>query len=86
MVFERPYGAFGSIGPMFLGWDSLIVDLVLVESVFEGLGTLVVEDMKAGRVALLQEQLMGSNPGIVDAGSLAVGYGNGVNRVSVVVI
>jgi hypothetical protein len=42
--------------------------------------------MKAGRVALLKEELMGSNPCIADAGSLAVGDSNGVNGVSVVVI
>jgi hypothetical protein len=86
VVFESPDGAFGSICTMFLGRrNSLELDVVFLKGVFESLGTFVVENVKGGRVTMAEEKVVGRFPGVANAGGLAVGDSDGVDRVSVVV-
>jgi hypothetical protein len=42
--------------------------------------------MEIGSMALLEEELMGGNPSVADASSLAVGNGDGMDGIGIVVI
>ncbi len=55
MIFESPNGTFRSIGSMFFWRNTLILDLVLHECVFEVLRAFVVQDVEVGRMSLMQE-------------------------------
>jgi hypothetical protein len=86
MILERPDGTFGCVSTVFLRGNTLELDLVLREGVFEILRTFIVENMEIGRMALAQKQLVSGLPSIADAGGLPIRNGNSVNRVSVLVV
>ena len=86
MVLESTDGSFGGIGSMFFGWHALEGDVVFVEGIFQSLRTFVVENVEFGSMTAGEKTVVGRFPGIADAGSLAIGNGDGVNGVGVMVI
>ena len=86
MILERPDGAFSCVDTVFFRGNTLELDLILCESVFEILGTFVVENMQIGGMAMAQKQLVSGLPSIADAGGLPIRNGDGVNGVSVLVV
>ena len=86
MVFEGADGTFSSIRTVFFGGDSLVRDVVLHEGVFKILGAFVVQDVEIGGMALMDQRFMSFFPSIADAGSLAIGNGNGMDRISVLMV
>ena len=86
MILERPDGTFGGVSTVFFRGNSLELDLIFCEGVFEIFRTFVVENMEIRRMALAQKQLVSGLPSIADAGGLPIRNGNSVNRVSVLVV
>ena len=58
MKFEGANGTFRGIASVLIGWDELIVDLLLNEKVFEDLRALVVQFLEFGSQSRLAEERM----------------------------
>ena len=86
VILESTDSSFGGIGTMFLGWHALKGDIVFLEGIFESLRTFVVKNVELGSMTSGEETFVGRFPGIADASGLAIGNGNGVNRIGVMVI
>lgn len=86
MILERPNGTFGGIDAMFFWRNTLELDFVLGKGIFEVLGTLVVENVEIGRMAVVNKKFVGLLPGIANAGGLANWNGNGVNGIGVLMV
>ena len=86
MILERPDGAFSRVDTVFFRGNTLELDLILRESIFEILGTFVVKNMQIGGMAMAQKQLVSGLPSIADAGGLPIRNGDSVNGVSVLVV
>ena len=46
MIFERPNGAFGGVQSVDMGWNKLVVDLVVFEVGLEGSRCFVVKALE----------------------------------------
>jgi hypothetical protein len=86
MVFEGANSTFSRIGTVFFGGDSLILDLVLQESIFEVLRAFIVQDMEVGGMALMHEDLVGLFPGIADTGGFAIRNGHSMDGICVLMV
>lgn len=86
MILVGADGSFSGIGSMLFRGNTLEGDVVLGEGSFEFLGTFVVEDMQVRWMALLDKFQMGGLPSSTDTGSLAIGNGNGMNGVGILMI
>jgi hypothetical protein len=86
MVFEGANGTFSSIGTVFFGWDSLILDLVLHESILEVLRAFIVQDMEVGGMTLMHKNLVGLFPGITDTGGFAIRNGHSMDGICVLMV
>lgn len=86
VILESTDSSFGGIGTMFLGWHALKGDIVFLEGIFESLRTFVVKNVELGSMTSGEETFVGQFPGIADASGLAIGNGDGVNRIGVMVI
>ena len=71
---------------MFFWWDTLKRNIVLSESIFEFRRAFIVQNMKLGCMALLDELLVNGFPSVADAGSLTIGNSIRMNRVGVHII
>ena len=71
---------------MFFRGNTPELDVILGESILEVLRTFVVEDVEVGRVVVVHEEFVCLFPYIANARSLAIGSGNGVNRIDVLMI
>lgn len=86
MIFEGPDCSFCGIYKMFFRWNTLESSAVLMEVIFQGLGALVVRDVKIRWVTLFGKDLVSRFPGILEAGCLAIRECNGVNGVCILII
>jgi hypothetical protein len=86
MILERPDGTFSRVGTVFFWGNPLELDLILCESIFEILGTFVIENMQIRGMTVAQKQLVSGLPSISDAGGLPIRNGDSVNGVSVLVV
>ena len=86
MILEGSDSAFGGVDSVFFRWDPLEAYLVAEEGVFEVLGALVVKDVEFGSVTPVDEHLVGGFPSVADGGGFAVGNGDGVDRVCILVV
>ena len=86
MVFESADGTFGSIGTVFFRWDSLVLDLVFHEGILEVLRAFVVQDVEVGGMSLVHKDFVGLFPGVPDTGGFAIGNGNSMDGVGVLVV
>lgn len=86
MIFEGPDSAFGSIGAMFFGGYALKGDVVFRKGIFDFVGAFIVKNVKIGRMTVLNEFFVNRLPSIANAGSLAIGNGDSMNGVGIVVV
>jgi hypothetical protein len=86
VVFESADGAFGSISTVFFRWDSLVPDLVFHEGILEVLRAFVVQDMEVRGVSLVHKDLVGLFPGIADTGGFAIGNGDSMDGISILMV
>jgi len=86
VILEGSDSAFGGVDSVFFRWDPLEAYLVAEEGVFEVLGALVVKDVEFGSVTPVDEHLVGGFPSVADGGGFAVGNGDGVDRVCILVV
>ena len=77
---------FSGVDTMFFWENTLELDVILGESILEVLKTFVVEDVEIGRMVVAHEEFVCLFPCIANAHSLAIGSGNGVNRIGVLMI
>ena len=66
--------------------DALKGDVILLKGVFQILGAFVVENVETGGMSLGCKCFVRRFPGLSNAGSLAIGYGDGVNSIRIVMI
>jgi hypothetical protein len=71
---------------MFVRRNALELNFVFQEGGFEILGTFVVKDMEFRRVSLLDEQFVGELPCIANGCCLAIGNGNGMDVVGILMV
>jgi hypothetical protein len=86
MVFEGANSTFSSIGTMFFGGDSLILDLILHEGILEVLRAFVVQDVEVWGMALVHKSLVGLFPGVADTGGFAIRNGDSMNGICVLMV
>jgi len=86
VILEGPNGTFGGVDSVFFRRDPLEAYLVAEEGIFEVLGAFVVKDVEFGSMTLVDEHLVGGFPSVADGGGFAVGNGDGVDRVCVLVV
>jgi hypothetical protein len=83
MIFERPNGSFCCISAMLFQRHSLKSDVIFCKSILEFLRAFVVENVKLGRMALLDKLLVNGFPSFTDASGLTIGNGNCMNCILV---
>ena len=86
MILERADCTFGGIDAMFLGGNTLKLDVVFDESFFQIVGAFVVEHVQLRWVTLVNQVLMSRFPGRAEGSSESIGNGGGVNGVRINVI
>jgi len=86
MIFERADGAFGGIAAVEVRGDQLVVDLVFLEELLEGGGSLIVESLELGAEAAGGEESVDAFVSRSMFGACAVFHGLGEDGVAVVVV
>jgi len=86
VILEGPNGTFGGVDSVFFRWDPLEAYLVAEECIFEVLRALVVENVQFGRVALVDQHLVGRFPCVPDGSGFSVGNCHNVDGVCVLVV
>ena len=71
---------------MFFWGNTLKLDFILRECIFEILGTCVVENMQIRGMTLAHKQLVSGLPSLADTGGLPIRNSDGVNGVIVLVV
>ncbi len=86
VVLEGANGTFCRIGTVFFGWNALELDLILQEGILEVLGAFVVKDVKIWGMTLMDESLVSFFPGFADTGRFAIGNGDSMDGVGVLMV
>jgi hypothetical protein len=86
MVFESTNGPFSSIHTMDFGRDTLEINFILLEGIFELLRAFVVEDMEFWGVAVMDEDLMSGLPSSANGTGFAIGNRDCMDGIRVLVV
>ena len=86
VILEGANRTLGRVDAVLLGGYPLKGDAILGKGILKGLRAFIVQNVKLRSVSLAHEHLVSLFPGVTDAGSLAIGNRDCMDRIGILMI